>query len=481
MVRTFQPNAGLNNWIRRPKSYGRNDWPSSYPLDKVLSPANIVHDENPYENIVAVNQIEQSDEVLSEEEVLREVVKRRTVVHPEPAEQEISLLDLLIVLAQNLRFILKFTLGTALLGTIVSLLLPIRYTSVTSILPPQQGGSTSALLSQLGGLGSVASLAGGSLGLKNPNDLQVALLKSRTVEDAMVERFHLMERWHLKFRSAARKKLEKVVDIDNGTKDSLIRISVTDGDAQRSADMANGYVEEFKKRTAGLAVTEASQRRLFFEQQLSEAKDNLANAEEELKKTEQKTGLIQLDSQAAAAIGLVTNLRAQIAAKEVEIGSMSSFATGENPELQIAKEELASLRAQAEKMGAASEGTTNALVPRGNMQEAGLEYVRKLRDVKYFETIFTLLARQYEIAKVDEAKQGTMVQVVDRAVVPDRKSSPMRSLIVLGSAVLGLFIGTVWVFAMEGLKRISSDSGERQRLEMLKRLLTPGKMHESTR
>jgi len=332
-------------------------------------------------------------------------------------------------------------------------------------------------MAQLGSLGSVASLAGGSLGLKNPNDLQVAMLKSRTVEDAMVDRFHLMELFHLK--SVARKVLEGLVDIDNGSKDGLIRISVTDKDPRRAADLANGYVEEFRKFSATLAVTEASQRRLFFEQQLSEAKDNLATAEESLKKTEQKTGLIQLDTQARATIELVAELRGQIAAKEAQITAMRSFATGENPELQIAEQQLAGLQAQEEKMGASSEGAANALIPKGNMQEAGIEYVRKLRDVKYYETIFDLLARQYEVAKVDEARQGAVVQVVDRAIVPDHKSSPKRALIVLGAAVFGVFLGICWVFAGEAIDRLSRDPAERPRLESLKESISPKKKQEA--
>jgi uncharacterized protein involved in exopolysaccharide biosynthesis len=362
-------------------------------------------------------------------------------------------------------------------AVIISLLLPIRYTASTSILPPQQGSSAgSSLLSQLGSLGSVASLAGSSsLGLKNPNDLQVAMLQSRTVEDAMVNRFHLMQLYDEQRQSDARKKFEKMVTIDSGSKDGLIRISITDRDPQRAAEMANAYVEEFKRQSAGLAVTEASQRRLFFEQQLSQAKDNLANAEEDLKKTGQKTGLVQLDSQTRATIGLLADLRGQIAAKEVEISGLRSFATGENPELQMAEQQLAGLRAQEQKMGAASEGATNALIPKGNMQEASFEYIRKLRDVKYYETIFDLLARQYEVAKVDEAKQGSVVQVVDRAIVPDRKSSPQRTLIVLGAAVFGLFVGVAWAFAREGLTRLSNNPAEHSRLETLKQVISPEK------
>jgi tyrosine-protein kinase Etk/Wzc len=419
---------------------------------------------------MSVNQSEVSARVLSQPE---RGVDSVSAVSP---EEDISLLDILIVIVQYRRLILKIAAYTVVVGVIVSLLLPIRYTATTSILPPQQTNSAgSALMAQLGGLSSVASLAGGSLGLKNPNDLQVAMLKSRTVEDAMLDRFHLVELFRVKQRSDARTKLEKVVDIDSGAKDGLIRLTVTDRDPRRAAEMANGYVEEFKRLSANLAVTEASQRRLFFEQQLVQAKDNLANAEEDLKKTGQRTGLIQLDSQTRATIELVAELRGEIAAKEVQINAMRSFATGENPELQLAEQQLAGLRSQAEKMGAASEGASNALIPKGGMQEAGVEYIRKLRDVKYFETVFDLLARQYEIAKVDEARQGATVQVVDRAIVPDRRSSPKRTLIVLGAAVLGLFLGVVWAFAREGLTRLSNNPAEHQRLELLKKSISLGK------
>jgi tyrosine-protein kinase Etk/Wzc len=419
---------------------------------------------------MSVNQSEVSARVLSQPE---RGVDSVSAVSP---EEDISLLDILIVIVQYRRLILKIAAYTVVVGVIVSLLLPIRYTATTSILPPQQTNSAgSALMAQLGGLSSVASLAGGSLGLKNPNDLQVAMLKSRTVEDAMLDRFHLVELFRVKQRSDARTKLEKVVDIDSGTKDGLIRLAVTDRDPRRAAEMANGYVEEFKRLSANLAVTEASQRRLFFEQQLVQAKDNLANAEEDLKKTGQRTGLIQLDSQTRATIELVAELRGEIAAKEVQINAMRSFATGENPELQIAEQQLAGLRSQAEKMGAASEGASNALIPKGGIQEGGVEYIRKLRDVKYFETVFDLLARQYEIAKVDEARQGATVQVVDRAIVPDRRSSPKRTLIVLGAAVLGLFLGVAWTFAREGLTRLSNNPAEHQRLELLKRSISSRK------
>lgn len=385
-----------------------------------------------------------------------------------PDEEEISLLDLLVVLARNRRLILKTTIGVTLVALIATFILPNKYTASTAILPPQQNSSVgSALMAQLGAIGSLASLGGG-MGLKNPGDLQVALLKSQTVEDAMVDRFHLMDLFHAKRRSEARKKLESIVKIELGSKDGIIRISVTQHDPKLAADMANGYVEEFKKYSSGLAVTEASQRRLFFERQLAEAKDNLAKAEEDLKKTEQRTGLIQLDSQARATIGLVADLRGQIAAKEAQIAAMRTYATDENPELQIAIQQLAGLQAQAKKMGASTESATNSLIPKGNMQEAALEYVRRYRDVKYYETIFELIARQYEIAKVDEAKQGAIIQIVDHATVPDHRSFPSKLIFTLVGIFLGLFIGITYVLAKEGLVRLSHNPAESERIQALR-------------
>jgi len=396
-----------------------------------------------------------------------EVEGRATDTAATPPEEEISLLDLLIVIAARRWLILKVIIVVIALAVTISLLLPFRYTALTSILPPQEGSVGMGMMSQLSGLGSVASLTGG-LGLKNPNDLQVAMLKSRTVEDAVIDRFHLMALYHTKRMSEAQKVLESNIDIDGSSKDGLIRISATDHDPKFAEELANGYVEEFKKFSATLAVTEASRRRLFFEQQLAQAKDNLANAEEELKKTEQKTGMIQIDSQARAVIESVAQLRAQIAAKQVQIQAMQTFATGENPDMQIAEQELAGLKAQEERLGAASDALT---IPKGNMQQSELEYVRKLRDVKYYETIFDLLARQYEAAKVDEARQGALVQVVDRAIVPDHRSSPKRTLIVLAAGVFGVILGVCWAFAVEGYARLSRNPADRARLDTLKALL----------
>ncbi len=190
-----------------------------------------------------------------------------------------------------------------------------------------------------------------------------------------------------------------------------------------------------------------------------------------MKKTEQTTGLIQLDSQARAIIESVAQVRAQIAAKEVEIQGLRSFAAGENPALQTAEGELAALRSEQERMGA-EDRSNSFLIPNGNMQAVGLEYVRKLRNVKYYETIFDLLARQYEIAKVDEAREGAVVQVIDRAVIPDARSFPKRKLILVSATVLGVLLGIFCALTSEGYARLCRNPVEAARIATLKQTLS---------
>jgi uncharacterized protein involved in exopolysaccharide biosynthesis len=330
-----------------------------------------------------------------------------------------------------------------------------------------------ALASQLGNLGSLGALAGGSLGLKNPNDMFVAMFKSRTVEDAMVQHFGLMQEYHAKYPSDARKAFESYAAVDGSAKDGMIHISVQDRDPRRAADLANGYVDQFRIQSQHLAITEASQRRLFFEQQLEQAKDNLANAEEAMKETEQKTGVIQLDSQARALIESAASLRAEVAAKEVQIQGMRTYATGENSQVVQAQQELESMRAQLAKLGGSEDSSTGGIiVPKGQVPEAGLEYVRKLRDVKYNETIFDILARQFEAAKLDEAKQGSLVQVVDPAVPPDRRSFPKRALIVIGATALGFFFGVFAALFEAGFRRVQDDPEAIVKLDLLRRAVS---------
>lgn len=396
-----------------------------------------------------------------------------TSAAPPVREDEISLLDLLIVLANRKGLILKITAACLGLGLLLAFLLPKRYTAEATVLPPQQNTSmASALASQLGSLGALASLGGHDLGLKNPNDMFVAMFKSQTVEDAMIRRFDLMQEYQQKYLSNTRKEFERYFTVDGSGKDGLIRVSVEDKDPKRAAQMANAWIEEFRKLSQSLAISEASQRRLFFELQMQQAKDNLANSEEALKKTEQTTGVIQMDSQARALIESAVTLRAQIAAKEVQLEGMRTYATDENSGVVEVERELDGLRAQLAKLGGSEDsGAAGLIVPKGRVPEAGLEYIRKLRDVKYYETIFEILARQFEMAKLDEAKEGAVVQVVDPALVPDRKSSPKRALIALAALATGLFLGVMLALMRAGLDRMRQDPETSEKLSFLRRAL----------
>ena len=348
-----------------------------------------------------------------------------------------SLLIWLRVAVKRKRLVWMTALGILGSGLLVALLLPSRYTAVVVIMPPQAGGASSsaAMMAQLSGVGALAS-SGGGLSIKNPNDQQVALLKSRTVEDAMVERFHLQNVYHRKYMSTARSSWERRTHVDNGLKDGLIHLSVTDRDAFRAAQMANGWVEEYRRFSATLAITEASQRRLFYERQLSIAHDDLSRAEEDMKQTEQRTGIIDAEGQDRTMIASAAVLRGQLAAKQVEIRAMREFAADQNPDLQRAQQELSALEGQLAAMDAASDRSSGDLIaPKGTVTQASLDYARALREVKYRETIQDLLTRQYEGARVDEARQGSLVQVVDPAVVPDRPSYLFKIWIAVGAIV----------------------------------------------
>ena len=225
--------------------------------------------------------------------------------------------------------------------------------------------------------------------------------------------------------------------------------------------MANAYVDECQKFSQHLAIGEAGQRRLFFERQLVEAKNNLAGAEEALKASQQKSGVIQLDSQAKALIESVAALRAQIAAKQVQIRSLGLSETPNNPDVRMAREQLEALQAQLRQIGGTQSGEdSDLIVPRGKLPEAGMDYVRKLREVKYNELIFELLAKQFEVAKLDEAREGTIIQVVDPAVPPDKKSFPKIRLIVPGGDLCpGVSSQSLESLFLEGIRR----AGQRQK------------------
>ena len=379
---------------------------------------------------------------------------------------EIHLLDILTALARQKKILFMVPLVTGALAIAAAFLIKPTFSSTAVILPPQQQSSgVSAMLGQLGGL---AGAAGGITGLKNPNDLYVAMLQSRTIADKLISRFDLKTRFEVETLDEARKKLDKIATAVSD-KAGTISVLVEDKDPKFAAELANAFVSELSNLTKGLAITDAAQRRLFFEKQLNAVKDDLANAEIALRKTQESTGMLQLDGQVQGIIRNVAQLEGTIAAKEVQLNAMRSFATNNNPDLLRLQGEIQGYQAQLEKLKTGKLSKDGDLmVPTGQIPEVGIEYIRSLRNVKYQETIFELLSKQYELAKIDEAKESSNIQILDNAVPAEKKSKPRKMIIIflgfIGAGFLALFLA----LTRDAYLRSTQDEGSQYRWNVLK-------------
>lgn len=324
----------------------------------------------------------------------------------------------------------------------------------------------------LGQLGGLAGAAGGIAGLKNPNDLYVAMLQSRTIADKLISHFDLKARFDVETLDEARKKLDKIATVASD-KAGTISVLVENKDPKFAAELANAFVSELSNLTKGLAITDAAQRRLFFEKQLIAVKDDLANAEIALRKTQESTGMLQLDGQVQGIIRNVAQLEGTIAAKEVQLNAMRSFATNSNPDLLRLQGEIQGYQAQLEKLKTGKLSKDGDLmVPTGKIPEVGIEYIRSLRNVKYQETIFELLSKQYELAKIDEAKESSNIQILDNAVPAEKKSKPKELIIILLGFFGGGFLALFLALIRDAYLRSALDEGSRYRWSVLRNAWT---------
>ena len=368
---------------------------------------------------------------------------------------EINLLDLLQTVVDNLRLLVLGPLAVGLTALGISFAVPPTFTAKTQFIPPQQQQSAAA--SMLASLGSLSGLAGAAAGIKNPADQYVAFLKSNAVKDALIERFGLMGRWELKTRTDVRMALDGIVRTASG-KDGLMTIEVDDKDPQFAAQLANAHVEELGALLGRLAVTEAQQRRLFFEKQLNLAKENLARAESLLR----NAGVSErvLKSSPTSAVAAVATLKAQVTAQEVKLGAMRGYLAEGAPDFKQALNELASLRFQLAKLEKDD-------VSSGNSVQG--DYINRYRDFKYHETLFELFAKQYEIARVDEAREGAVIQVLDVAQVPDRKSKPKKALVAMIATLASGFALLLFVFVRQALRNAAADQETAGKLAAIER------------
>ena len=367
-------------------------------------------------------------------------------------DDEISLLDLLQVIVENIRLL---TLGPFLCGLValgISFGITPTFTAKTQFLPPQQQQSAAA--SMLASLGALGGLAGAAAGIKSPVDQYIAFMKSVSVQDALIERFKLVEKYEAKLKTDARMALTGSVRIASG-KDGLISVEVDDKDPKFAADLANAHVDELRILLARLAITEAQQRRMFFEKQLQITKENFTKADLALKSSGVSSSVLKTSP--ASAVEAVARLKAGISVQEVKLGTMRNYLTESSSDFKQALSELASLKSQlakAEKEEPASKDAS--------------DYVARYREFKYQETMFELFAKQFELAKVDESREGAVIQVLDIAEPPERKTKPKKAMIAVIAALASGFALLLFVFIRSALKNASQDEETKLRMAALK-------------
>ena len=373
------------------------------------------------------------------------------ITNPEP-EHGLDLLDIALIFARRKWLLLGFTLVGALAFFLYALTQPKLYEADTVIMPPQEQQSSSALMGQLSLLGGLAG------GMKSPSDLYIGLLGSRTVRERVAKDYRLDQVYKIGRIDIAGAILGGRTKLSSG-KDGLITIKVRDKDAKRAAALADDYASSLYALNNNLAIGQAAQRRLFFDKQLEQEKNKLADAEVALKQEEEKSGVIQLQGQTSVIISQIAQLRANITSKQVQISSLLTSSTNENPEVMRARSELAGLEQQLRAMeGRAGVKESDDLgLSTRQVPGVGLEYIRKERDVQYHQTLYELLARQLEAARIDEAKAAPIVQLLDPAEVPFITTYPKTKLLIVLGAALGFILGVIWCMVLYVYEYIQED------------------------
>lgn len=386
-------------------------------------------------------------------------------------EKDLNLIDILIIFAKRKRLILGGTLGVALITVVIVLILPPIYVATTKIMPPQQSSSSTAaqLLGSLGGA-ATAILGGGTT---TSGDVYVGLLQSQGILYPIIDQFDLKKLYKVTtHEEASRIILEDTLKVEVDSKSGIITVSVEDKDPERAANMANAFIEELRKLLDRIAVTDSGKRRIFFEDQLKKAHEKLTRSEDEIKKFQENTGAISIENQTSAVIQGIAGLMAQIAAREVQIKVMKGYATENNPDLIKAQQELNALKEQLKDLQEKQESQSQSVfIPTGQIPALGTEYLRKMREFKYNEALFELLAKQYEAAKLDEAKEAAVIQVIYEATPPEKNAKPKKTLIVILATVAASIVFVMIAFLME-LIQISSQKPDNQgRIKELKMYL----------
>ncbi len=384
------------------------------------------------------------------------MAEERFTYEEEAVEGEINLLQLLLVVARRKMFIIKVCAVAMLFSAGFALSMKNVYTATSKYYPPQRE-------SALGGLASLLVQSGplqGLGGLGGPGDVYMAITKSRTVADAVVKRLDLQkgEGGKILNPEAARNRAMGAVKVTSG-KDGIITVAASSRDPKKAAELANAFVDETVKRSIQLYVTKAGTEKSFLEKRLETVKVDLQNAEGEMRSFQEKHKTIKVDAQAAVAIDAIAKLRAEIAHKEVQLATLRNSMTDESSEVKSLQAGIARLKSQVGALTGKG-GADNIIPATGDVPGLGTEYLRKVRDLKVQEAIFEQLSKQYEMAKINETKNSSTVQIIDEAVPPLRKSKPRRVLIVLASTVMAFFGSLVIIIVQDYSSRISPQNEE---------------------
>ena len=360
-----------------------------------------------------------------------------------PARTDVVHWDMLATVRRIIRGRWIILLG-ALLGLIISvvaaLVLKPYYSATAVFLPPKN-------MDYSGGAPTLSNLVAG-----DSSDLYLGMLGSRSVADDIIDHLGLMNEFHVGLREDARGRLAYMSRF-SVNKNALVFVTVTAGDPKLATRIANAYLDALFRLSGQMAASGSKYRRAFFEQQLEEQKKVLADAEVAFKQTQEQTGVVLPQSEAQAGLNAVASLQAQIGNAEARLAGLLTGSTEQNPEVITARSQLAQLRSQLARQQAAS-GQGTGLTPNRRLPELSLEYAQKARTVRLSETEYDTLVQQYERARLASVDPGPQLQVVDRAVEPERKSGPSRRYVVTMGVFLGACAGFLWVLAAAPLWRV---------------------------
>ena len=368
-------------------------------------------------------------------------------------EVEIDLIELFKAIWKKKWLIFVFmVLGTGL-GLAYALYLPFIYKAEAKIMPQSgaEGGRMRSLAAQYGG---IASMMGISMpeGLGGMGAVFIDILNSNFLVDRIIDRFNLMEEYNQKYRLSARKAVLKNFEAEIDTKGSgVITVSYKHNDPNRAAEILNAFIEELQKKTQDMSFSYEKQKRVFYESHLAESQRELVEAEEALMKYQQTTGAIALDKQTSKLIDAMSDLRAQIAAKNSEIATLKSYLTSNNPRVKFAQSQLESIQRELKKLEEEQKWTADrtlaneGMLLAGEIPEAGLESQRLARNVNVARGKYEFMRGQYESARLGESSEFSTVAVIDPPLPPDYKDGPSRAKITLIGSFLGFFLPVGWI------------------------------------